>query len=440
MTFTNKHPLDVGADAVKQAFLTNGFQLFDDGEKQELLPTEKCAAPFSSSSGFTARPILLEDGNFQLRTEQLTAHLPAMKGPLPIQKISCGRVYDGNDQEYPSRLRVEGVIAREGYSLKEYKDFWNRFAISLFGVKGCARLEAVGEDSFEIMAGKEGEELTAIGCTGKGSWLTRTLLDADREGVAVWAFLIQIDQVAMKLSGIGSREELYSCKFCDLERCKDESAAVGDNFLNRLSDLLRRMGYSRFHGMKVYPADIYKKMNMIQEDWDTNNKGVQLVEPLKENTGLPTVLTPSLEQALSECYGAGDKAVKIYDIAHIFLPDPKGGAPAEKIALTMGTYGDQVDSASFKKEVVSFFKQAGINNHFFFPTNMAIAYDTKDTWLVLDEKMHYLESNFGGISKKAEDNHNIGVHCFMANLETIALEEKYKEEFGFTPPELEECR
>ncbi len=67
---------------------------------------------------------------------------------------------------------------------------------------------------------------------------------------------------------------------------------------------------------------------------------------------------------------------------------------------------------------------------------MAIAYDTSDTWLVLDEKLHYLESNFGGISDIAEKNHDIHVHCFMANLELNAIEKKHEEEFNFIPPEL----
>ena len=51
-------------------------------------------------------------------------------------------------------------------------------------------------------------------------------------------------------------------------------------------------------------------MNMIQEAWDTNNVGIPLVKPLDgyeseltsctQRTGLPTVLAPSLEQAVYE--------------------------------------------------------------------------------------------------------------------------------------------
>lgn len=70
------------------------------------------------------------------------------------------------------------------------------------------------------------------------------------------------------------------------------------------------------------------------------------------------------------------------------------------------------------------------------PTDMAIAYDQRDCWLVLDEKMSYLESNFGGISAKAEENHGIGVHAFMAQFELAPLERKAAAEYGVIPNEL----
>ena len=38
---------------------------------------------------------------------------------------------------------------------------------------------------------------------------------------------------------------------------------------------------------------------------------------------------------------------------------------------------------------------------------MAIAYDQTDTWLLMDEKMRYLEGNYGGISPIALNNHGI---------------------------------
>ncbi len=430
-----KHPLDITADIFKRAFLENGFQLSDDGEAPELLPREKSAEPFLVPGDFRAEPILLEHGN-TLRTEQLTAHLAKMRGPLPVKKIVCGVIYDKRDGQLPARLRLEGVLADRGVAFRDYQKLWDRIAVCAYGIGASCRIEAAGAGSYELKIEREGREAVRIGCTGPGSWLTRTLLDGDEDQTAVWVFRIDLDTAAMDLFAIPDRQTLYSGRLAELQRQEDSSCRAGESYANRLEDLLRRMGYARFHGMRLYPADIYKKMNMIQEAWDTNNRGVQLEEELNGNTGLPTVLTPALEQALSECWAAGEKSGKIFDIAHIFLPDAKGGAPTEKLALTLGAYGPDITSASFKAEVGEILNQAGFRNHFFFPTNLAIAYDTSDTWLILDEKMRYMEGNFGGVSAIAERNYGIGTHCFMANLEIGPLEQKDREEYAFTPPEL----
>ncbi len=430
-----KHPLDIMADAFKRAFLENGFQIYDDGETAELVEQEQSAEPFAVSEDFRAEPVLLE-GGYTLRTEQLTAHLAKMRGPLPVKKLCCGVIYDRKDGRQPARLRLEGVYADRNVSVRDWQRFWNRIMAAVYGVCAGCRLEASGAGCYELIAEREGAEAAAIGCTGPGSWLTRALLDTDSDGICTWVFRLDMDRAAMNLFGLRERSELYSSCLSALRRQEDISCRVGESYQNRLEDLMRKMGYVRFHGMKLYPEDIYKKMNMIQEAWDTNNRGVRLAEPLNGNTGLPTVLTPALEQALSECYGAGEKSVKIFDIAHIFLPDAAGGPPAEKLALTAGVYGPETDSVSFKGEIGEILDQAGFRNHFFIPTSLAIAYDTSDTWLILDEKMRYMEGNFGGISPIAEKNYGIGVHCYMANLEIRPLEAKHDEEYAFTPPEL----
>ncbi len=80
--------------------------------------------------------------------------------------------------------------------------------------------------------------------------------------------------------------------------------------------------------------------------------------------------------------------------------------------------------------------ELGIQNHFFIPTDMAIAYNTSDCWLILDEKMSYLETNFGSISPKALENHQIGTQAYMLQMELAPIERKEEEEYRFVPPEL----
>ncbi len=429
-----KHPLYAAADILKRALIENGFSLYDDGETPEVLPVEKNIPPFAVWEDFAVSPVILEGGKYTLRTSLLTAELTGMRSALPLKKIICGKIYDKKDPSFPARLRIEGVFADNGTSLKEYRTLWNKIAVSAFGVAASTQLEAMGMDSYRIMITKDGSS-AGIGCTGPGGWLTKALLGTDGDAASTWAFSVDVDTVALHLFRIENRAALYRNVPDHLTGYVDCSAAVGDTFSNRASDLLRSMGYSQYIGMRLYPPDIYKKMNMIQEAWDANNQAVQLLEPIDGNTGLPTVLTPAAEQALADCFQAGAQGVKLFDIGHIFLPARDGGAPIEKVAISICAYGTDVNSKSFKADVVRFLKQLGIHNHFFFPTNLAIAYDTKDTWLVLDEKMRYLEGNFGGISSKAEENFGIGTHAFMANLELEPLKAKSAEEYAFTPPE-----
>jgi hypothetical protein len=95
-----------------------------------------------------------------------------------------------------------------------------------------------------------------------------------------------------------------------------------------------------------------------------------------------------------------------------------------------------MDFAAFKNQVGDFLTKIGNKNHFYVPTNMAIAYTTSECCVILDEKMRYLDGNFGGISPIAEKNFGIGTHAFMANLELAALKRKADEEYGYIAPEL----
>ena len=116
---------------------------------------------------------------------------------------------------------------------------------------------------------------------------------------------------------------------------------------------------------------------------------------------------------------------------------PKAGdAPIEKLAFSFGAYGEDMNLAMFIQEVGDFLTKIGNKNHFYVPTDLAIAYQKGECRLILDEKMQYLDGNFGGISEIAERNFGIGTHAFMANLELMALERKAAEEYGYIAPEL----
>lgn len=454
MKTMTKHPVRITVDALKQAFSLNGFTLYDNGEYPELEKTEINIKIFENPAAF-AKQILLVDGQYALRTQLLPFALPHMRKAGEIRGAVFGKVFDGSDAAYPAHLLAEGVIASD-MNFYDYRFLWKKLVKAALGAGYSAELMEQTSDgskadmqSWGISAMKEttlAEQKTwaivvtdpeekefVLGYTGTLTWMGQALLGAKTE--CAYAFSIDVDALACTWLGIESREKLFDNKESFLGAFTDGRISGSEAFEDRCRDVLRTMGYSEGFGPKVYPDGIYKKMNMIQDEWDLNNKGVLLTTPLGEGVGLPTVLTPALEQILSEKWKAGEKEAKTFEVSHIFMPQ-RGSAPIEKLAISFGSFGENVTLKSFIDEVDSFLTKIGNKNHFFLPNNMAIAYKLNECRLILDEKMSYLGGNFGGVSEIAEKNFGIETHAFMANLEIQPLADKAAEEYGYIPPEL----
>ncbi len=456
MTNMTKHPLRITADSLRNAFAANGFRLLDNGTFPELERTDINVRVFRNPAAIQT-PVLLQDGSISMRTQLLPFALPKMKGIFPVRAAAFGKVFDGSDPRHPARHLLEGVIASD-MTLYDLRVLFDKIAKKAFGAAYTAKLAQENEEqklsdlsswgssamrntslspvmSWQILvSGPDGKEFT-LGCLGTMTWMGRALLALEDKADMCFAFSIDVDRVCCEQFCLESREQLYSNYDAFLSRFKDGSVSASDTFEDTCRDVLRTLGYTEGFGPKLFPDGIYKKMNMIQDSWDLNNQGVRLKEALGENTGLPTVLTPAIEQILSEKWNNGEKEAKTFEISHIFIPQ-RGADPIEKLALSFGAYGEEVTLASFTKDVDTFLSTIGNRNHFFIPNNMAIAYKTGECRLILDEKMSYLGGNFGGISEIAEKNFGIGTHAFMANLELMPLENKAEEEYGYIAPEL----
>lgn len=336
-------------------------------------------------------------------------------------------------------MYLEGVFADRGTVIKDWEELLNDVVREIFGISVSAVLYPEKKDTFRIAVCKEDNSEFTFGYTGYGNWLSKAILGTEDDEIKTWLFGIDIDSLALNLHSVESREQLYQNLLKDLKVHREKSPACGDTFADRAGNLLRQMGYIEYIGDRIYQADAYLKMNMFQGAWDTNNKGLTLVDPLGEageNIWLPTVLTPGLEQALADNYRAGEETVKIFDIGHVYLPGINGAQPTEKIALSIGAYGPEIDAETFKNEIDTLLNELGISNHFFIPTDIPIPYDQRHCWLVLDESMSYMEGNFGGIGEKARANYGIKVPAYMANFELEPLKKKAEAEYYFVPPEL----
>ncbi|MBQ6622038.1 MAG: hypothetical protein IJH75_04315 [Mogibacterium sp.] len=440
-----KHPIYRKADMLIRAFVLSGFSLLDSGEKKELEQASVSMKLYNAPEDLTPEQILLMDGSYALRTRLLPAQLTSIPRTLPVRAVTTGRVYDGRDAQYPQHQYIEGVIAEAGMTLKDLETLWQRIVLEACGIEAAVSLEPAEKGSFTIRVRKDGQEQT-FGAVGPATWIARALLGLEDPAIPVYVFTIDVDPLAMADYGIATRQELYSPVASELDKHSCSCPSYGSDFSSKLRNVLRKNGYLEYIGERFYTSDAYVRMNMIQDAWDTNNVGVTLQEPLRGyhnpltpldvRDGLPTVLAPSLEQALSENFDAGVESVKLFEIGHIYKPGRGGAEPWEKVSFCFGAYRKDLTLREFLGEVGRILRELGISNHFFIPTDMAIAYDQRQCMVILDEKMKYLDGNCGHISPIALKNFRIDTEAFMAQFEMDTIEDKAAEEYAFVPYEL----
>lgn len=432
-----RHPLYAKADALKRAFVVNGFMLHDDGVARELQTADWTICPYNKPQAIRMKPILLEEqGEYALRSELITEQLHAMRGTLPLKAICTGRAYDEEDIPYADHLIIEGVIAAPDVAPRHLNSMWTFIAKQVYGINATSKLVPEDRTTYRVEAVLDDDCFT-LAYIGQANDIARKLLDIDDDSCTVWIFTIDVDSLVMHDLGLKDRSELYSTRVSFLTRFEDDIPAFGNTFESKIVDTLRAHGFCEFSGARLYREDAYQKMNMIMESWDLNNRGFFLKNPVGDIVRVPTVRTPALEDALEENFKAGETSAKIFEVGHHFVSDANGRNPQEKVSLSIGAYGDGMDKAKFRQAIDSFLTDLGVKNHFFIPVDIAIPYDPSDCWILMDEKMQYLGGNFGTINQKALDWHQLSVKAFMAQIELDPIEKKAEEEFDFIPSEVQ---
>lgn len=430
-----RHPLYARADALKRAFVVNGFTLHDDCGADEVQTTDWTIAPYDKPEGIRMTPILLEQqGEYALRSELIAGQLHTMRGGFPLKAIVAGRVYNASDIPLADHLAIEGVIAAPNVEARHIQSLMASVAKQVYGIEAEVELAPVGRTTFRIDVAC-GDGAFPLAYAGRAHDIARALLDVTDDACAVWIFTVDVDALVMHDLGLATRAELYNTSMSFLEQFEDDDPAFGNTFRAKIVDTMRMHGFAEFSGARLYEEDAYRKMNMIMESWDLHNRGFFLKEPVGDIVRVPTVRVPALEDAMERNYKAGEERVRIFEIAHHFDSDAEGRNPQENISLSVGAYGPDMDKATFRALVDAVLTDIGVKNHFFIPVDIAIPYDPKDCWILMDEKMSYLGGNFGSINQIALDRHEIGTQAFMAQIELPALERKAAEEFDFIPAE-----
>ncbi len=418
---TGRHPIYQAADRLKQAFLKDGFHLVDNGEGFEIEKADVSFATWNEPQellGWQNAPLKMRHGYTILRTRLLPSHLRNLKQCPPFRILAFGRVYQ-KCEHLPVRHQIEGIVVENGLTLDQWTGFWQSFACELFDKDAAVFFESVNDQAYKISVKNPADGKTyLLGYTGSAALKAMQTCGAgDSSG---WVFVIDVDQFALQYFSLADASLLYKNDLHLLCQFNCEEPAVGDSPVCTAVDALRKMGYQEICGDVLYPADAYKKMNMIQETWDKNNQGYPLVEPLGNLTATRTVITPALEEIMGFNFQRGVTELRVFEVGHIYMPKEDQILPKEHIAISMGAYGPDVTIVSFTKEVEAFLHRMGIGNPKYVPTNMATAYKWNECYIIMN-KRNYLQSNFGRISELAAKNYGIGVPAYMANFELSAL-------------------
>ncbi len=118
---------------------------------------------------------------------------------------------------------------------------------------------------------------------------------------------------------------------------------------NQAGILCRSLGYSEIITYSFVSPAIFDQIRLPKESALRNAMRIQ--NPLGEDTSIMrTIALPSMLDILGRNYAYHNKAVKLYELAKIYLPRA-GQLPAEPKMLVLGTYGAEVTFFTLKGEL-----------------------------------------------------------------------------------------
>ena len=432
-----RHPLYQTADRIKNALMVNGFELADDGVLPEIVKIEQDAVLYDLPADLERKPIILDTQEHILRRTLLPEFLSKTEVRIPLRKFVCGRVFDANDSDHPAHYCIEGVLSGPDMKYAGILELFNRISVSLCGFGAKAEITEFALNCYEIRFTGPGGNCFTFCHISFAKWAAKAILGLEDYTNKTWLFTADVDQIAVSMFGLNGRQSIFTRDIDFLRSFECAEPAIGDRFSTKISDTLRQLGYSEFLGENIYHEDEYMKMHMFQDEWDENNKAVKLAVPFGDRVGLPTVLIPGLEQALGENCASGRQEVRLFEIAHTYLPGACGRKnPREKISLAIGAYAPDMTIADFKSDIDVFLSHLGIRKHFIIKNGVPKAYHREESYLVLNDESMYLGGSLGGINPIAEENYGIQTHAYMANFNIEPLQKQFHNEIMFRPKEL----
>ena len=122
---------------------------------------------------------------------------------------------------------------------------------------------------------------------------------------------------------------------------------------NRAGSLCRSLGYSEILTYSFVSPSIFDQIR-LPEDSSLRN-AMRIQNPLGEDASIMrTVALPSMLAILARNNAYHNDAVKLYELAKVYLPKPGQILPDEPKHLVLGTYGEHEDFFKMKGEIEAF--------------------------------------------------------------------------------------
>lgn len=121
-------------------------------------------------------------------------------------------------------------------------------------------------------------------------------------------------------------------------------------FENRAGSLCRSLGYSEILTYSFVSPSVFDLICLPQDS--PLRKALRIQNPLGEDASIMrTVALPSMLAILARNYNYHNDAVKLYELAKVYLPHEGRTLPDEPKHLVLGTYGEGEDFFSLKGEI-----------------------------------------------------------------------------------------
>jgi phenylalanyl-tRNA synthetase beta chain len=116
------------------------------------------------------------------------------------------------------------------------------------------------------------------------------------------------------------------------------------------ADLCRSMGYSEIMTYSFISPSFYDKIRLDEKD--EQRKSIRILNPLGEDTSIMrTTAIPSMLEIMVRNYNYNNKAVRLFELARIYLPQEGTAMANEQQRLVLGAYGNGMNFFQLKGAV-----------------------------------------------------------------------------------------